>query len=94
MKQAILSLSLAALGTGFFIHISDCKSKYLTRAEFDEYVASEKASPGGQGKVVRAPGGDVAPSTVDVDHADPAVAGSSDIRRRTVRRHTKKGNRQ
>lgn len=79
MKQAIFSLSLAALGTGFFFHISDCKSKYLTRAEFDEYVASEKTSLCGQGEVVRASGGDVALSAVDVDHADPAVAGGANL---------------
>lgn len=50
MKQAIFSLSLAALGTGFFFHISDCKSKYLTRAEFDEYVADRARTDIGDAK--------------------------------------------
>lgn len=50
MKQAIFSLSLAALGTGFFFHISDCKSKYLTRAEFDEYVADRVRADVGDAK--------------------------------------------
>lgn len=68
---------MAALGTGFFLHTSDCQSKYLTRAEFDEYVASEKSSLCGQGKVVRAPGGDVMPSATNVNHAVPAVAGGA-----------------
>lgn len=78
MKQtAIYAFSIAALGTGFFLHISDCQSKYLTRAEFDEYVASEKSSLCGQGKVVRAPRVDVMPSATNVNHAVPAVAGGA-----------------
>lgn len=84
VQAYVIDLSLAAIAIGLYLHVSHCSGKYLTRAEFDEYVAAVR--PGGEPVAKRqweadgAAGRDVALHTADCDNADAALRGRPDLR--------------
>lgn len=77
IQAYVIDLSLAAVAVGLYLHVSHCSGKYLTRAEFDEYVAA--VQPGGEPVAKRqweadgAAGRDVALHTADCDNAAAAI---------------------